>query len=236
MTRRISWHLLSLAFSIVLGMGLNPLPAGAGSFEIPFDKIFSGGSPASTNTPWVYALFQDVGPGTVRLTVSNLTLTGAEDVEELYLNLNPTYNPTNLVFNEIGSSSNFVAPTIATQTDHFRAGGDGRYDILFSFATTGPTNRFIHQEYIVYQISGIPTLSAADFEYLSAPVGGSSGPFYGALHLQNTSVGQDSGWASGDHLVFANIPEPGAASLGLLALASWFGLRLSCGRAKSVGA
>jgi len=213
-------HLLGVGVSVAAAVSttFSPLSVEAASVQIPFDKIFSGGSPASTNTPWSYALFEDVGPGTVRLTVSNLNLTGAEDVDELYLNLNPSYNPKDLIFSETGSSSNFLAPTIATAANHYRAGGDGRYDILFTFATTGPTNRFINQEYIVYQISGIPSLSAADFEYLSAPVGGSSGPFYGAVHFQNTSVGQDSGWGSADHIVFPNIPEPGISSLGLLAL------------------
>ena len=233
MTRRIGAALAGVLAFLALGM-LSPLSAKA-DFAIPFDKIFSGGSPASTNTPWVNASFADVGPGTVRLTVSNLTLTGAESVEELYLNINPSYNPSNLIFSETGSSSNFFAPTIATQTDHFKADGDGKYDILFSFATTGPTNRFINSEYIVFQISGIPTLTAADFDYLSAPAGG-SGPFYGALHLQSTSIGEDSGWASGDHIVSPDIPEPGTATLGLLALTSWFGLRRSRRGAKASGA
>src|SRR5215510_3356494 len=94
--------LVLLVLVVITLLGRTSVEAAA--FFLPFDKVFSGGSPASTNTPWVDAYFEDVAPGAVRLSVTNLMLTGTENVDQLYLNLRPSLQPTNLVFSLIGSS------------------------------------------------------------------------------------------------------------------------------------
>src|SRR2546425_7829223 len=95
-------------FSRVLGIGgsiavatavLAPLPAGADSLLYKFGtNVFSGDGPTSTNTPYLKALFEDVAPGTVRLTLSAPNLTNNKNVGEFFFNLNPAKDPTSLSF------------------------------------------------------------------------------------------------------------------------------------------
>ena len=106
-----------------------------------FGDVFSGASPASTTQPWLQAVFEDVSPGTVSLSISNPNLTGSENVKGMYFNLNPNLNPLNLAFTPNGGSGGFVAPTISTGVDQFKTGG-GKYDILFAFSEESQANRF----------------------------------------------------------------------------------------------
>ena len=115
---------------------LTPLASRAGDFLYHFDYVFGGPAP-SPRSPWLDACFQSLSPGTVRLTVSNLTLTGSENVDQLYFNLNTNLSPASLSFHFAGGSGGFDVPTIATGVNQFKAGGDGKYDILFSFNAGG---------------------------------------------------------------------------------------------------
>src|SRR6266571_4091238 len=154
--------------SVTLGSIIVHSVAVADGFQLDFDRAFSGSAPSSPNSPWADARFQDVAPGTVQLTVSNLTLTGSENVDELYFNLAPTLNPLNLNFTYVSGSGGFDLPSISRGTDTFKADGDGKYDILLSFNHSGDSQQqFTGGEYFTYAISGISGLSAADFAYLS---------------------------------------------------------------------
>jgi hypothetical protein len=198
----------------------------AGDFQLNFGEAFSGTAPSSAATPWVTALFQDVAPGTVRLTISNVNLTATENVDEFYLNLNPSMNPTLLAFASAGASGAFDTPTISKGVNGFKADGDGYYDVELNFATGGTdANRFTDNESLTYDISGITGLMASDFAYLSSP-GGGSGPFYAAAHVQRIGGSGASGWIdpTGNQIVL--VPEPATATIAVAGLALLAGRRL----------
>jgi hypothetical protein len=198
----------------------------AGNTEYPFNYAFSGTAPASANQPWIGAVFEDVTPGTVRLGITNLNLSAGENVGGLYFNLNPLYSPSDLAFTLESESGGFLIPTIKLGLNQYKADGDGRYDILFSFDEGGTdTTRFTANEYLVWQITGIPSLTVADFAYLSQPAGG-VGPFYAAAHVQRIAPDSLSGWIAATEIGdFTHMPEPTALSLlvGGLALMIWRG-------------
>jgi hypothetical protein len=175
------------------------LGAPAATVTYDFNHEFSSGTPpASSTTPWLTAVFADTATaGLVTLTLTAPHLTGSEFVSGWYLNLNPILDPTQLLFSNatVGSGS-FSFPTITEGVNAYKADGDGKYDVLLSFATSGGLNgNFTLGDTLTYSITGSfggHVLSAADFYYLSAPSGG-HGPFYSAAHVQGIGNG-DSGW------------------------------------------
>jgi len=200
-----------LAFLAVALLLLLPVKVQASAFFYYFGNSFSGTAP-SGSAPWISALFEDVSPGTVSLTISNNNLAVDEFVREVDFNLKPSLSPTSLLFTYTGSSGTFALPTILQGTDIKKADGDGKYDISLGFSTEIAL-RFGPGESLTYQITGIPTLTVADFIYYSTPAGG-HGPFYAASHIQGISGGTLSGWVS--PLEVTPVPEP--SSFVLLAL------------------
>src|SRR5262245_40770395 len=199
----------------------------AADYVYQFNNAFSGSAPVSTNRPWIDAIFQTVTPGTVRLTVTNLTLSASENVDQVYFNLNTALKPANLTFTLVNESGLFKVPKISTGVNKFQADGDGKYDILFNFNSGGTANtRFTAGESVTYYISGIPNLVAADFSYLSAPAGG-AGPFYAAAHVQRIGNGTLSGWLSASAMTPLLVPEPTTIALSLLASGVWLVRRAS---------
>ena len=187
-----------------------------GDFLYQFGDVFGGTAPGS-NPPWMVAEVQSLAPGRVRLSLSNSNLSGSENVDELYLNLNPSLDPTRLKFSLVGGSGGFDQPRILTGENQFKAGGDGRYDVEFLFAQGGTAaNRFGPGEELVCDISGLPTLTAADFAFLSMPVGGSR-PLYAAAHVQRIGASSLSGWLDATAVTPLVVPEPTAGGLWLLA-------------------
>ena len=113
---------------------LAPSKARADEFGYFFDHVFSGVTPSGPQ-PWTSELFQDISPGKVSLTISNGGLTGSESVSDLYLNLNPNFDPGGLVFT-LSSGSPGVGPvTISLGGDQFKADGDGLFDIRLSYSS-----------------------------------------------------------------------------------------------------
>src|ERR1041384_3199085 len=178
---------------LVCGVALLMSPTKASAdFVYLFDHTWTGASPAGP-APWVSELFKDIAPGTISLTISNGGLSGTEYLQELYVNLNPTEDPTQLSFQETGASAGLTLPTIQTGINSFQADGDGKYDILLSFSTAN-LGRFAANDYLTYTISGIPGLTTSDFEgFLSAHSGG-NGPFLGGAHIVSIGANGDSGW------------------------------------------
>jgi hypothetical protein len=201
--------------------------AHAADYQYLFNDAFSGTPPASTNHLWMEAIFRDVTNGTVQLTVSNLNLSGTENVDQLYLNLNPTLDATKLHFSYLMGSGSFDLPSITEGTNSYKADGDGKYDILFNFTSnSNDKHQFTQGEWFTYTITGITGLTAADFGYLSFPAGG-AGPFYAAAHVQRIGNGSFSGWISADIVTpITPVPEPSAASLVEIALFLFVGFRL----------
>jgi hypothetical protein len=100
--------------------------------------------------------------------------------------------------------------------DNFQAGGDGRYDILFDFPPPPGQQaaRFNAGEFLMYDITGIDSLTANDFNFLATSAGG-FGPYLSVARFQDTGPLQgDSDWVGA-------VPVPAAVWLfgsGLIGL------------------
>jgi len=178
------------------------------TFDIGF--IFTGTGVPTNPAPWLNATFDDGGSaGSVDLTISAVGLTASEKVKGVYLNLDPTLDPTQLVFSDMIKTGSFENPVISTGVDGYKADGDGYYDILIEFNPDGASKAFNGGEAVKYSIT-LTSLSASSFDFVSAPDGG-EGEYKTAAHLQNLGVSGDSAWAT--------TPEPATmALLGLGAL------------------
>ncbi len=166
---------------------------------------FSGGASPVGPAPWLGIIFQDAGPGTVTMTMTARGLTGSEFVSGLYFNLAPSIAPEALTLANPTCVGAFATPTVSLGSNAFKADGDGYFDVLVGFATSGgEANRFTAGDSISYTITGPANLSAASFDYLSEH-GGGAGQYPVAWHVQAISGGL-SGWVS--------VPEP--ATLAML--------------------
>ena len=182
------------------------------------DIEYSGATPPAGAGPWLRATFDDGGgSGTVTMTLTSLNLVSQEFVRFWHFNLDPAFDATNLVFSAPLKVGAFADPAINLGTDAFQAAGDGLYDIQLAFGFAPPSDRFGAGDSVSYTITGIPTLTANSFSFLSAPAGG-NGPFYTAAHVQGIGPnGDNSGWVT-------NSPEPASLSVmtvGALALMRW---------------
>ena len=211
--RRISgWKLVVTGVIVAIGVSFTPMDVHASGIIYQLDSEFSSGTPPFGAGPWVDVGFQDVSPGTVQLTVTNSALVSGEFVSQLYLNLNTNLNPNSLSFSYVSSTSGFTIPsqgagTISTGVNAFKADGDGKYDVLFDFDTSGGST-FTVGDSITYLITGIGGLVASDFAYLSAPAGG-HGPFYAAAYVQGIPPSGDSGWIEpSGGVTTIPVPEP----------------------------
>ncbi len=187
-----------LAAALFFGLSLS-----ATTITYNFNNEFSSGTPPAGAPPWLSAVFTDSGTdhslaaNSVSLTLSTPDFTGSEFVSGWYFNLNPALESTigHLTFTTSGGT--FTPPTIQTGVDAFKADGDGKYDILFSFATSGGApKQFTAGDVLTVIITdtSVSSLSSSDFAWLSAPSGG-HGPFYSAAHVQGIgATGGLSGW------------------------------------------
>jgi len=171
------------------------LPVAAGTVTYNYGDVSSGASPAGS-PPWVQAIFSDTAPDTVQLTLSAGNLTGNEFVSCWYFNLNPGMNPAGLTFAVSSTGGAFAGPTIKTGADGYKAGPDGKFDLMLSFATGGDNSaRFTSGDSITFDITGISGLTADDFNQLSTTAGG-SGAYPSAAHIQDIPPDGGSGWVN----------------------------------------
>jgi hypothetical protein len=188
------WRVCILMLSVaVSGMALSHNARGA--IIMSLDDEFSGGTNPAGATPWLTATFQDIGGGTVRLTMDAANLVGTEFIDEWHFNLNPALTPTSLAFAAV-DVSDVGSVSINTGVDAFQADGDGKFDIQFDFPSPAGAGRFTSGESVVYDItySGVGTFSESSFNFVSAP-GGGNGSFHTAAHVQGIGAsGSFSGW------------------------------------------
>jgi hypothetical protein len=198
-------------------------PASALTITYDLDFEFSNATPPEGPTPWTTITLDDsVGPNAVRVTISNVNLTGTEAVTEFSLNFDPTLDPTQLTMTVVSAGAVGGAGNVSFSTgvDLFQADGDGKFDLLFdlppppgSFASrfTGGETLIFDIECLNLSATCLSGITAASFDFTSA-TGGGQGTFHAAAHAQGIGEGgEDSGWI-GD----TEVPEPGA--LGLLGL------------------
>ena len=199
---------------IVLG-GFTPCYATIITYGSSFE--FSGGTPPAGPTPWVTTVFNDGGTaGSVTMTLAATNLTGSEFVGVAMVNLDPSLDPKNLLFSSPTKVGSFNDPAVLLGANAFKAGGDGYFDIKLDFATShGAPMRFTFGDSVTYTITGIPSLTADSFAFLSAN-GGGRGAFPVAQHVQSIGPGGNgSGWVT--------VPE--AATISLLALGGLVAVR-----------
>ena len=204
----------------IAAFGLFSLQATAATVTFEFTESFGAVSPDGP-APWATAVFDDGGSaGLVTLTMSVAGTVGDADVAAMYFNLDTALDPTSLLFNRIGGTGPAEKDTdILTGVDMFRADGDGFYDILFDFPPPpgSDAKRFNAGEDLIYEITGIASLTANDFNFFSAPAPGQGnpGPFLSAAEFLSTGPdGNGSDWVGA-------VPVPAAVWLfgsGLLGL------------------
>lgn len=225
----------AVVFVLLLTLVLCPGSARASGLLFQFDTPFPTDPDPAGPSPWIDAFFQDVSPGTVLLTITNVNLTAGEFVAGngnganggLFFNLNPALNPAGLTFGFVSSSGNFTVPAqgsavapINTGTDSFKADGDGYYDIQIDFDTSSG-DRFAGGDSVTYQITGIPGLIAADFGYMSQPSNGGSGPFYAAAHVQGLAGGASTWIEPSQMITISPVPEPSSLVALFIGFCAW---------------
>lgn len=209
--------LFGALLTVTLGVGTGVAQA---SLSFLPGNTFSGTAPVGSVT----ASFTDVSPGVVQLVITS-NLAAGENLDPgkaLYFNINPSKDSIlgNLSFALTGDTMGFSqAAVVSTVADAFKADGDGKYDILFTFhSSTKAFTTGESQTYLITTTSG--TISASDFtNYLSLPAGG-NGPFLAAIHVQNTSGG--GAWVAGTPVTTTPIPAAawllGSGLVGLVGI------------------
>ena len=141
---------------------------------------FSGAqSPESTSKPWVTLSFNDFGgSGVVDVTIIALNLIENEFITEFDFNFNSSLDPDILT---LAYKSGQAAASYDTETNDFKADGDGYFDIELLYPNNG--DRFGAGETSVYTITATG-ITASSFAYTS--VNGPAGKtgFYAAAHVQ----------------------------------------------------
>ena len=195
---------------VMVAAGVVSLARIAPAAIVTFDNVieYSGGQQPAGPQPWLRAVFDDGGgTGSVTLTLTALNLVGQEYVNDWYFNLDPALNPANLNFAVQNTTGTFATPTVLKGTNAFSAGGSTDFDIQVDFDNAPPANRFGPGDSIQFLITGIPSLMANSFNFLSVP--GGQGPFLNAAKVHGIGPdGLGSGWVT--------VPEP--ASFGATAL------------------
>lgn len=160
-------------------------------------------------TPSMTALFEDVAPNQIQLTITALALSGNNSVNSLYFNFNPLFDSQSLIFTQTGSIGG-VQGSVSAANDSYKAGGGGgKFDIHINFNQT-PT--FVTGDAAIFSITGIGQFSVNDFLFQETAAAGRS-PTYAVGSLEELS-----GVVMVQGTPTAPSAPDGACTLGLLAL------------------
>ena len=172
------------------------LAGSAHAILIEYDTEISGAIPPAGAPPWLEATLDDGGtPGSVTLRIDAVNLTDAEFLGECLFNLDPNLDPDDLVFTYVDGT----VAGIATSANGYSGGGSGKYDIQFAW----DANVFTDDDYVVYEITGISTLTVNDFLFESVCPNPDKKGYMTAAHVQGVydpAGGPDnsdgSGWVT----------------------------------------
>ncbi len=205
--------LILTSVGVLLGAG----STSAATYTYSLDTAVTGTN-EEFDSPILTATFTDItappgGTATVQLTLASSGLIDRQIATEWFFNLNPDLEPSDLNIQLVSTSGPGVAPSI--NLSGANAGTGLRFDIMFDLQPSGTSanDAFGVGSTFVFEITGIPTLDASDFNYISSAA---SGDYYTVAHLQQ-GISNVAPWI-GD--AASRVPEPGTwAMLGsLLAL------------------
>jgi hypothetical protein len=198
------------------------MSVGASTVTYDFGTLTGGTAPNGT-PPWLEAVFSDNGQpaNTVQLTVSAGNLTGNEFVSCWYFNLNPALDPLGLTVTATDSTGSFIDPTVLTGANSFKAGQDGKFDMLLGFNTgASASGHFGAGNSITFTITDPAGLTANDFDWVSTAAGGSQ-PYTSAAHVEGISDDGADAWINPTSTLLQSssvdrsVPD-GAATISLL--------------------
>ncbi len=150
---------------------LCPLSARA-TLVFSLSTTFSGPSPTST-PPYLTADFATVVPGIVALSLTSSLETPSEFFSEVAFNVSPTITPGSLTITPFVGNSGFTNPLAHNTTDNAQnlpgggAQGSG-FDVMLSFSTGLPATRFNGTDVANFLITGVPTLTEHDFNFVNS--------------------------------------------------------------------
>jgi hypothetical protein len=220
-------------FAAGAAMMLCSTQARAQQLSFNFDTVFGANSTTPTNpAPWVNASFKNVTGG-VLLTITNVSLYGAEFLDTAYFNLATNLQATSLTFTLQSTNGLFALPTISkfsqgqdvNGSGGNKADGDGYFDIVLSFAMNSGSSTFDANESVSYLISGISGLNATNFDTYSQD--GNSSQFLAAAHVQNVDGSNSkSAFEAPGTGEIVPVPEPARAGLLAIGIGAWAMLAL----------
>lgn len=207
--RRAMRRLLCI-YSTVCVLALAATSASGSMILFPANMEYSGAWAPEGPQPWLVVTLDDHGAaGTVTLKIEAPNLVASEFLGSLYLNVDPSIDPADLVFSSPLKVGSFDTPTVGQGTNQFKAAGNNAFDILIEFANGGGAGkRFTDGDSLTYTITGLPTLTADSFNVV-AMRDNQPGQIRMAAHVQG--IGRN-----GDYSGWVTTPEP--ASLAMLAL------------------
>lgn len=193
-----------------LALGSTSLQAAPIVWEL--DYVYTG--PGIPSGPVIVSL-ETTALNTVLLTVDATALTGEfEFVSNLYLNLDDDLSRVGMSDTWVDTGDVWDYTSVGYEMNEYMAPGDGKFDILVSFADSGD-DRLDAGETAQIEFTYTPAdseeLVQESFELLSDPAGG-SGPFYVVAHVQGIG---DDGQLSGHVTTNGNGEVPEASTLML---------------------
>ena len=203
---------------VLMGFALVAAPAQATIVSYDITTAFSGAQSFGT-PPLIHIELDDTAaPGAVRMTASAPGLDPTEWVARLAFNLDPTFDASQLTFNNFEILAGTMLQAVASRAnDQFECDNGGFFDLQFVFSVSGGgfTRRWNQGETFRIDIGGIPGLTANSFNFPSTPPA-TNGTQPVALLIQGIGPLAEEGWHS--------VPEPGSA-LALLAVVALSGVR-----------
>jgi hypothetical protein len=186
--------------AIVAMLGSPTRSASGGQLCFGLCLEYSGACKPAGERPWLTAIFTDGGsPGSVELTLDAGNLCDGEYVGVWMFNVDPAL-ADDLASMQMdlaaeGCEGTFDVPDVYISADAYRADGDGYFDIKIEFSNQdgGMAHRFSCGDKATYAISGIDSLTADSFDFISEPNGG-AGEHRCVSHVMG--IGEDSAWVT----------------------------------------